>query len=216
MTKAKAVLRGGVMHQDSTGRFPITSLSGNEYIMVFYCEDSNYIHVEPYAFKAASSHTAAFDRGFKFFTTRGRTPRIQRLDNECSAQLLHHMQQVCGQRVELVAPEDHGPNKVKRAIQTWKDHFIAGLATVDPDFPIGLWDQCRQLEDVLNMMRGSHTHPHLTAYEELNGPIDSGSIRLLPFGLKVCALNDPKSRGPYQQRCTTGFVINFPHNHHRS
>ena len=38
--------------------------------------------------------------------------------------------------------------------------------------------------------RVTSSSTHLTAYEELNGPIDPESIRLLPFGLKVCALND--------------------------
>ena len=37
---------------------------------------------------------------------------------------------------QLVPPKTHRSNAAERAIQTYKNHFKAGLASVHPDFPI--------------------------------------------------------------------------------
>jgi hypothetical protein len=46
-TYAKIVEMTNTNHSDATGRFPVTSRSGNKYILVMFNEDSEYIHVEP-------------------------------------------------------------------------------------------------------------------------------------------------------------------------
>ena len=74
--------------------------------------------------------------------------------------------------IQLVEPHDHRVNAAERAIQTFKHHFIAGLATVDIDFPIQLWDEfLPQAQMTLNMLRTSRQDNTKTAYEELKRPI---------------------------------------------
>jgi hypothetical protein len=41
----------------------------------------------------------------------------------------------------LVKPHNHHVNAAKRAVQTFKVHFIRALATTDSEFPLQLWDQ---------------------------------------------------------------------------
>jgi hypothetical protein len=56
-------------------------------------------------------------------------------------------------------------NAVECAIQTFKDAFIAALATTDSNFPLQLWDWLTpQVQDTLNMMRASRINPAILAY----------------------------------------------------
>jgi hypothetical protein len=41
----------------------------------------------------------------------------------------------------MVNPDDHMVNAAERAIQTWKNHLIAGMGTRDLDCPMQLWCQ---------------------------------------------------------------------------
>ena len=41
---------------------------------------------------------------------------------------------------QLVPHRVNRRNATERAISTWKDYFIAGLRTTDPQFPMHLWD----------------------------------------------------------------------------
>jgi hypothetical protein len=63
-------------------------------------------------------------------------------DNEC--------------KLQLVQPHNHRVNAAECAIQTFKDAFIAALATTDSEFPLQLWDRLTlQVSDTLNLMRAS-------------------------------------------------------------
>ena len=56
--------------------------------------------------------------------------------------------------VKLAPPHTHRLNAAERAIRTFKNHFVAGLALVDNYFPIYLW--CRianQAETTINILR---------------------------------------------------------------
>jgi hypothetical protein len=57
---------------------------------------------------------------------------------------------------QLVPPGVHRRNAAERAIRTFKNHFIAGLCSVDKDFPLHLWDRLLpQAILSLNLLRGS-------------------------------------------------------------
>jgi hypothetical protein len=61
-----------------------------------------------------------------------------------------------------VPPGLHRRNAAERAIRTVQNHFIAGLCSVDPNFPIHLWDRLvPQAEISLNLLRGSWINPKL-------------------------------------------------------
>jgi hypothetical protein len=74
-------------------------------------------------------------------------------------------------KLQLVEPHNHRVNAAERAIQTYKDAFIAALATTDSNFALQLWDQLTpQIQDTLNLMQVSRINPTKSAYEILNGP----------------------------------------------
>ena len=64
---------------------------------------------------------------------------------------------------ELVPPDNHRRNKAERAILTFKNHFKAILAGVDPSFPMHLWDRLLvQAETTLNLMRMANAAPKVS------------------------------------------------------
>lgn len=66
---------------------------------------------------------------------------------------------------QLVPPRIHRANLVERVIQTYKNHFKAGLATVYPDFPLAEQDRLiPQTNLTLNVLRVSRVNPQLSAY----------------------------------------------------
>jgi hypothetical protein len=65
---------------------------------------------------------------------------------------------------QLVPPHFHRRNATERAIGTFKENFLAGLSSVDPAFPLHLWDRLLpQAEITLNLLRTSRLHPQLSA-----------------------------------------------------
>ncbi len=87
-------------------------------------------------------------------------------------------------------------NVAKRTIQTYKDAFIAALATTDKDFPIQLWDKLApQVQDTLNLLRALRINPSISVYKILNGPYDWNRYPLALLGCKAVVYKDSDSRG---------------------
>ena len=62
------------------------------------------------------------------------------MDNEVSATIRNAMTKH-NIAWQLVPPKTHRRNAGERAIQTYKNHFKAGLSLLDPDFPVREWDR---------------------------------------------------------------------------
>ena len=63
---------------------------------------------------------------------------------------------------QLVPSHNHRANAAERAIQTFKSHFKAGLANLDPTFPVTEWDRLwRKLFLTLNFLRTCRINPNL-------------------------------------------------------
>ncbi len=62
-------------------------------------------------------------------------PKIHLLDNKCSQE---YKDKISGNGItyQLVPPHNHRRNIAKKAIQTFKDHFVAVLCGTDKKFPI--------------------------------------------------------------------------------
>jgi hypothetical protein len=91
-----------------------------------------------------------------------------------------------------VEPHNHHVNAAERVIQTFKDAFIAALATTDRDFPLQLWDWLApQIQDTLNLLRASQIFPNISAYEALNGPYNWDQYPLAPPGCKAIIYKAP-------------------------
>jgi hypothetical protein len=96
---------------------------------------------------------------------------------------------------QLVPPHCHITNAAERAIRTFKEHFKAGLATVDPDFPAHSRDRLLpQAEITLNLLGASRLHPQLSAAAHYHGLIDNNKTAFGPPGCKKIAHEKPAQR----------------------
>jgi hypothetical protein len=89
---------------------------------------------------------------------------------------------------QLVPPHCHCRNAAERAIGTFKEHFVAGLYSVDPAFPLHLWDRLLpQAEITLNLLRTSLLRPQLSAAAHFHGLVDYQKKAFAPPGCKIIA-----------------------------
>jgi len=107
-------------------------------------------------------------------------------------------------------------NAAKQAIQTFKDAFIAALATTDRDFPLQLWDKLApQVQDTLNLLWTSRTNPEILAYETLNGPYDWNRYPLAPPGCKAIIYKAPAVCGSWASRGPDVWYLGPSKDHYR-
>ena len=106
-------------------------------------------------------------------TSRGFKPKFNILDNIASKAIVKFLRDERKIGIQLVEPNNHRANAAERAIQTFKNHMIAGFCTFDSNFPIALWSRTvRQGQDTLNMLQTARTHPKISAYHALEGVHD--------------------------------------------
>ena len=142
----------GQTYMDLTGKFVVASSTGNNYILIIYDYDSNAILAIPLKNRRAESILQAYKMGHAQLCATGCKPKLQCLDNEASRALQEFL---TNENVDfqLVPPHLHHRNAAERAIRTFKNHFIAGLCSMDRDFPIHLWDRLvPQAELTLNLL----------------------------------------------------------------
>lgn len=128
-------VKSGRTHADATGPLPMRARSNALYQIIFYNEDTNYIHVETSTSRGGPELLAALQRAVKFFNDRHISIEIIRMDNECSKLTKDWIHKET-MTLELTPVSHHRTNRAERAIRTWKDHFIAVLATTDPGCPL--------------------------------------------------------------------------------
>eukprot|EP00804_Cyclotella_cryptica_P000450 CCRYP_019933-RA/>CCRYP_019933-RA protein AED:0.03 eAED:0.04 QI:0/0/0/1/0.4/0.16/6/0/1642 len=122
------------LYTDQTGKFPHLSSQGNRYQMILYHVDSNSIWAEPTKNKAEGELILARNRALQRMKDCGIQPTREVLDNEISAAYKLAIA-ASGMTYQLVPPDDHRHNIAEKAIQTWKDHFIAAISGTDAKFP---------------------------------------------------------------------------------
>ena len=150
---------------------------------------------------------AAFQRIHTTLTDRGLKPRYQRLDNEASAEFKSFLRK-SKIDFQLVPPGSHRRNAAERAIQTFKDHFIAGLCSTDPNFPLALWDKLLpQAQHSLNLLRTSRINSKLSAYAQIWGQFDFNRTPFAPPGTRVITHDKPHQRSSWAPHGTPAWYI---------
>ena len=203
----------GHTYSDLTGRFPVQSNRGANYILVVYEYDCNAILVRPLCNRTTPEIKIAFQNVVHYLTVRGLRPRLHTLDNEASTILCDYLR-ADDVEYQLVPPHIHRRNASERAIRTFKNHFIAGLASTDPNFPLSNW--CRllpQAELTLTLLRASHLNPKLSAYAQLEGTFDFTRTPLAPTGTRVIIHEKPTIRQTWAPHGTDGWYVG-PALHH--
>ena len=103
----------------------------------------------------------------EYFKIRGINPGFHFMNNEASTALKMTIASM-NITYQLVPPSNHRAKNAERVIQTFKNHFIAGLCSVDKDFHLQLWDRILQQSTIsLNFLRQSITLPHISAYTHI-------------------------------------------------
>jgi len=202
-------------YSDQTGKFPVQSSRGYQYVMVLYDYDSNSILSKPLKTRQASEITNAWTKLHSRLQLNGYAPALHILDNECSEELKKTFRKhdVDFQRVP---PHSHRRNAAERAIQTWKNHFCSGLATCDPKFPLTEWDLLMPQADItLNLLRASRRQPKLSAYACINGPFDFNRTPLAPPGTRVVAHITPAQRQNMAPHGVDGWYVGPSQEHYR-
>ena len=201
---------------DLPGRYPVTSARGHKYIFVMYDYDSNFINAIP--IKSRKSHilVEAFKECYSALCRNGLTGRLLRLDNEISKTLIAAIE-AAGLDNQLASPGDHRLNFAERAIQTFKNHFIAILSGTDPDFPKNRWDLLLpQTVITLNLARPSRINPKLSAYAQLYGTFDFSKTPLAPAGCKIIIHDRTEERKTWAEHGSRGFYIGPALHHYRN
>jgi hypothetical protein len=183
--------------------------------MIFYDYDSSAILAEPLKSHSGSEPLRAFFKLHHHLTDRGLRPSLQILDNECPAQLKAFML-TAGTTYQLAPPNMHQTNAAKKAIDTWNYHFIAGLSSLDPSFPMHLW--CRlisQATTTLNLLRPSRINPRLSAEAQLNGAFDCNRSLLAPPGTRVLVHETPANRRTWAPHGVDGWYLGAAPEHYR-
>jgi hypothetical protein len=137
--------------------------------------------------RSASEWVKSYDSVHQELTVKGFKPKLQTLDNEASAALKNFFTEH-DIAYQLVQPHCHRRNAAERAIRTFKEHFVAGLSSVDPAFPLHLWDRLLpQAEITLNLLRTSRLHPRLSAAAHFHGLVVYNKRAFALPGCKIIA-----------------------------
>jgi hypothetical protein len=181
--------------------------------MVCYVYDCSYVKVIPMKSRSASEWVSSNDHIHQELTVKGFKPKLQTLDNEASAALKNFFT-ANDVEYQLVSPHCHHRNAAERAIRTFKEHFVAGLSSVDPTFPLHLWDRLLpQAEITFNLLRTSRLHPQLSVTAHFHGLVDYSKTYFAPQGCKIIAHEKLGKRRTWATHRQHGYSLG-PEMHH--
>ena len=203
------------MYTDQTGKFPVTSYKGKQYVMVLHETSSNAILVEGLTNRTSGEMVATYQSLVDRLRDSKIEPKMHILDNEISQEFKNAIK-ANQMKFQLVPPNDHRRNIAEKAIQVFKDHFIAVLCGTDVSFPMQLWCQIlRQAEHQLNLLRKSRVDPSKSAFEILHGKHDYNAHPFAPLGSAVELHVMPSKRKTWGEHTKSGFYLGTAWEHYR-
>jgi hypothetical protein len=110
--------------------------NGNQYITIAFHSCYSAILCAPYVNRSDKHQLAAYDSIIRRFANCGHNFDLQILDNEVSANLKATIVDKWKVQYQLVLLDVHHCNAVKRAIQTFKSHFLAISLAYLPPSPV--------------------------------------------------------------------------------
>ncbi len=117
---------------------------------------------------------------------------------------------------QLVPPHNHQRNLAEKAIQTFKDHFIAILCRADKSYPLNMWDRLLpQAKHMLNMLQPSQMTPTISAYAYLWKQHNYNANPFAPLGYKVEAHLVPSNRETWAPHTASDFYVGNTWDHYR-
>ena len=105
---------------------------------------------------------------------------------------------------------------MERSIETCKNHFISGIATIDPVFSVSKWGRLfPQFLITLNLLHNSRFNPGLSAYAYLFGIYDFNKSTMAPPGTHVIVHDVPVNHTSWGHHATPGWYIGQSLDHYR-
>ena len=205
----------GQLFTDQTGRFPVTSSRGNNYIVIFYVVDANYIKSYPIKSRHRTELIRAYDNVYSFLRTRGYRPQLHKLDNETSKDVESFIANNNASH-QYTPPDMHRTNPAERAIRTWKNHFVAIRAGTPSTYRLSNW--CKDLEQTditLNMMRPCTQNPKLSAHEAMEGMFSFDATPMAPIGTECMVHVKPSRRQTWGYHAIKAWYFAPALNHYR-
>jgi hypothetical protein len=93
---------------------------------------------------------------------------------------------------------------------------VAGLSSVDPAFPLHLWDRLLpQAELTLNLLRTSRLHPQLSDAAHFHGLVDYNKTAFAPPGCKIISHEKPGKRRTWAPHGRHGYSLGPAMHHYR-
>ena len=153
--------------------------------MIIYDYDSNNILGEAMKSRTGDEILRAFTKMYTQLKESRLKPKMYWLDNKWPA-TFKKFTKYKKIDYQLVPPYIHQRNTAEKKISTFKGHFIARLASVNPYIPMHLW--CRFLPQgllTLNLLWQSRINPKLLAHAQINGQHDYNAHPVPPPGIQI-------------------------------
>jgi hypothetical protein len=204
----------GIVYHELTGLFPFMSYNGSVCFFILNHYKSNSILATPISGLNKICIFNAYKKEFEMLVSKRFKSQLNIMDNQATKHIKAFLtKNDC--KLQLVKPHNHRVNAAERAIQTFKDAFIAVLATTDSGYPLQLWDQLMpQIQDTLNLMQVSCIDPTKSAYKILNGPYDWNRYPLALLGCKAIVYKDGNSRGLWAPRHVDAWYLSPSKDHY--
>ena len=135
---------------------------------------------------------------YKYLKARNCKTNLNIMDNEASIDVKRYTTNA-NVNYQLVKSNNHRVNVAGHAIPMFKNHFVAGISSMHPKFPMYLWDKLPpQAFITLNLLKTSRTCPKISAYAHLHGTYNFDRTPLAPPGVRELIYNDPDHRASYR------------------
>ncbi len=120
----------GIVYHNHTGLFPFMSLDSSVCFFVLYHYESSCILADPIKALDDKSIFETYKKQFDMLTKKGFQLKLNIMDNQATKYIKQFLDEnKC--KLQLVEPHNHRVNAAKRAMQTFKDAFIATLTCYD-------------------------------------------------------------------------------------
>jgi hypothetical protein len=182
------------------GNFPFMLYNGSFCFIVMYHYKANAILATPITGLDNVCIFEAYTQTFIELSGKVFKPKLNVTNNQATKHIKQFLsKEEC--KLQLIEPHNHCMNVAKCAIQTFKNAFIAALATTNCNFLLKLWDRLTpQVINCLNMMWSSCINPTKLESKILYGPYDWNCYPLAPLGCKVVIYKDRDTRGLWASR----------------
>ena len=167
--------------------------------------------------REAVDQEVVFKEIYTYLQAKGFAPELHVMDNESSSIIKNYVKNEQKVKLQFVEPNMHRVNAAERAIQTHKNHLVAGLCTADKNFPMQLWNELLlQSEITLNLLRSSRKNPKLSAYAHPERTFNFNKTPLAPPGTKALFYVPPATQETWGTHTIDAWYVGPALNHYRN